>query len=46
LLCRRHHRMKTHGGWSLDSNPDGSCLWKSPKGKTFFVPSRPFLEAV
>jgi hypothetical protein len=46
LLCRRHHRMKTHGGWSLESNPDGSCLWKSPNGKTFFVPSRPFLEAV
>jgi hypothetical protein len=46
LLCRRHHRMKTHGGWSLESNPDGSCLWKSPTGKTFFVPPRPFLEAV
>ena len=46
LLCRRHHSMKTHGGWSLESNPDGSCTWKSPKGKTFFVPSRPFLEAV
>jgi hypothetical protein len=46
LLCRRHHRMKTHGGWNLESNPDGSCLWKSPQGKTFFVPSRPFLESV
>jgi hypothetical protein len=46
LLCRRQHRMKTHGGWSLESNPDGSCTWKSPKGKTYFVPSRPFLEAV
>ncbi|MCX6442572.1 MAG: DUF222 domain-containing protein [Actinobacteria bacterium] len=46
LLCRRHHRMKTHGGWSLESNPDGSCLWRSPNGKSFFVPSRPFLEAV
>ena len=46
LLCRRHHRMKTHGGWSLESNPDGSCLWKSPKGKSFFVPARPFLDAV
>jgi hypothetical protein len=46
LLCRRHHRMKTHGGWSLESNSDGSCLWKSPKGKSFFVPARPFLEAV
>jgi hypothetical protein len=46
LLCRRHHRMKTHGGWSLESNPDGSCLWKSPVGKQFFVPARPFLDAV
>lgn len=46
LLCRRHHRMKTHGGWSLESNSDGSCLWKSPKGKSFFVPARPFLDAV
>ena len=46
LLCRRHHRLKTHGGWSLESNPDGSCLWKSPKGKSFFVPARPFLDAV
>ena len=46
LLCRRHHRMKTHGGWSLESNPDGSCLWRSPQGKTFFVPPRPFLESV
>lgn len=46
LLCRRHHRMKTHGGWSLESNPDGSCLWKSPNGKSFFVPARPFLDAV
>ena len=46
LLCRRHHRLKTHGGWSLESNPDGSCLWKSPTGKSFFVPARPFLDAV
>ena len=46
LLCRRHHRMKTHGGWSLESNPDGSCLWKSPVGKSFFVPARPFLDTV
>jgi len=46
LLCRRHHRMKTHGGWSLESNPDGSCLWKSPIGKSFVVPARPFLDAV
>lgn len=46
LLCRRHHRMKTHGGWALESNPDGSCTWQSPKGKSYFVPARPFLDAV
>jgi len=46
LLCRRHHRMKTHGGWSLSSNADGSCLWRSPLGKEFFVPARPILDAI
>lgn len=46
LLCRRHHRMKTHGGWKLESNTDGSCTWESPIGKQFFVPARPFLDAV
>jgi hypothetical protein len=46
LLCRRHHRMKTHGGWSLESNPDGSCMWSSPHGKKYFVPARPILDAV
>ena len=40
LLCRRHHRMKTHGGWQLLSNEDGSCLWTSPEGKTFRVQAR------
>jgi hypothetical protein len=46
LLCRRHHRMKTHGGWNLTSNPDGSCFWRSPLDKEFFVPARPFLDAM
>ncbi len=45
-LCRRHHRMKTHGGWKLESNSDGSCLWTSPEGKIYSVPSRAVLEAV
>ena len=40
LLCRRHHRMKTHGNWSLESFSDGSCEWTSPVGKKFFVPAR------
>ena len=46
LLCRRHHRMKTHGGWKLKSNADGSCTWESPVGKQFFVPARPILDAI
>ena len=45
-LCRRHHRMKTHGGWKLESNSDGSCMWTSPEGKIYSVPSRDVLEAV
>ena len=45
LLCRRHHRMKTHNGWQLVSHADGSCTWTSPHGKEFFVPSRPIHES-
>jgi hypothetical protein len=41
FLCRRHHRLKTHGGWKLTSSPDGSCTWVSPQGKELFVPARP-----
>lgn len=40
LLCRRHHRMKTHGGWKMTSHQDGSCDWISPEGKTFTVEAR------
>jgi hypothetical protein len=45
LLCRRHHRMKTHDGWKLESFADGSCKWSSPAGKEFFVPARPINES-
>jgi hypothetical protein len=45
LLCRRHHRMKTHDGWKLESHDDGSCTWTSPVGKEIFVPSRPIHES-
>ena len=40
LLCRRHHRMKTHGGWGLTAHSDGSCEWVSPKGQGFRVEAR------
>ena len=44
LLCRRHHRMKTHGGWELTSFKDGSCEWKSPEGNIFKVAARSINE--
>jgi hypothetical protein len=34
-LCRRHHRMKTHGGWRLELSPDGMCTWTSPTGRVY-----------
>ena len=40
LLCRRHHRMKTVGGWNLQSFADGSCTWTSPSGKIYNVEAR------
>jgi hypothetical protein len=45
-LCRRHHRLKTHGGWKLKSHADGACTWTSPLGKIYEVPARPMLEAI
>jgi len=45
-LCRRHHRLKTHNGWKVDSHADGSCTWTSPLGKEFFTPARSIHEAV
>jgi len=45
-LCRRHHRMKTHDGWTVESFADGSCTWRSPLGKEFFTPARSIHEPV
>ena len=45
-LCRRHHQLKTHGGWSIDSRADGSCTWTSPLGKIYQTPARPIAESV
>ena len=45
-LCRRHHRLKTHDGWSVTSHQDGSCTWVSPHGKTFFTPARSIHDPV
>ena len=45
-LCRRHHKLKTHHGWKVESYSDGSCLWKSPAGKEFFTPARSAHEPI
>ena len=45
-LCRRHHRLKTHDGWNVESRADGSCTWTSPLGKVFLTPARPIGEAI
>jgi hypothetical protein len=45
-LCRRHHRLKTHDGWKIESFPDGSCTWTSPFGKQFFTPARSIHETI
>ncbi|HCX83836.1 MAG TPA: hypothetical protein DHV14_01600, partial [Micrococcales bacterium] len=31
-LCRRHHRLRTHAGFRLDTQPDGSTTWTTPFG--------------
>jgi hypothetical protein len=45
-LCRRHHLLKTHGGWSIESRADGSCTWTSPLGKIYQTPARSMVETV
>jgi hypothetical protein len=34
-LCRLHHRMKTHGGWTYTMLEPGTFLWHSPHGHTW-----------
>jgi hypothetical protein len=35
-LCRHHHNLKTHGGWTPHRDPDtGITTWTSPTGKPY-----------
>jgi Domain of unknown function (DUF222) len=43
-LCRRHHRLKTFGGWTVQLQPDGTCLWTSPCGRQFVSDPPPQLD--
>jgi hypothetical protein len=37
-MCRRHHRLKTHGGWHVVRARDGTVTWTSPLGCTYTSP--------
>jgi hypothetical protein len=39
-LCRRHHRAKTHFGWTYVRKRDGSYTWTSPHGIRLTVDNR------
>jgi len=40
-LCRGHHRLKTHGGWSYRQSRPGCFTWRSPRGETYTVDRHP-----
>ena len=43
-LCRQHHRLKTHGGWTYTPLEPGSYLWASPHGYTYLRDHRGTLD--
>ncbi|MGH3508781.1 MAG: DUF222 domain-containing protein [Nocardioidaceae bacterium] len=36
-LCRRHHRVKTHGHWDYTMPEPGIYSWRSPTGRRYLV---------
>ena len=34
-LCRRHHRLKHHGGWTLTMTPTGHATWTNGIGQRY-----------
>ena len=32
---RKHHLLKTFGGWRDEQRPDGTVVWTSPRGQTY-----------
>ena len=43
-LCRRHHRAKTHGGWTYTALERGSYVWTSPHGYQYLRDHRGTLD--
>ena len=36
-LVRRHHRLRTHGGWQVRQPEPGTWLWRSPRHRIYLV---------
>lgn len=36
-LCRPHHRLKTHGGWTYEPLGPGRYRWRSPTGRSYLT---------
>ena len=46
-LCRKHHRLKTHGHWQMSAPESGVIEWTSPHGHHFIrdhTGSRPITD--
>lgn len=43
-LCRRHHRVKHEGGWTLTQPEPGRFMWTSRAGHSYEVEVEPFSE--
>ena len=42
-LCRGHHTLKHHGGWTVTPDPDGTLHWTSPTGRHYHAhPAYPY----
>ena len=36
-LCKHHHRVKHHAGWTLTMTRDGDCTWTDPHGRQYAI---------
>jgi hypothetical protein len=36
-LCKHHHRVKHHHGWTLTMTREGDCTWTDPHGRQYAI---------
>jgi len=41
-LCRRHHRLKTAGSWTVQRNGEGEVVWSAPTGHRYTTRTEPY----